>query len=143
MFVSCSIKTLSSYSLTVASLRNIAFYPSHVVAKNKKGLLTFANGVKFNLASGVLYFGKRKEKVNRLIVTQNKQNNKIDVKTKIYHPNSNLIVVYMESYGLFIVMDTQTFNSTYVQMFILGQYDHNLFELVVASPYSRIYKLKK
>jgi hypothetical protein len=49
----------------------------------------------------------------------------------------------MKSYGKFIVMDEQTFNSTYVQMFLLGKYDKNLFELVVSSPYSRIYKLKK
>jgi hypothetical protein len=48
----------------------------------------------------------------------------------------------MQSYGQFIVMDTQTFNSTYVQMFILGKYNKELFELVVSSPYSKIYKLK-
>jgi dolichyl-diphosphooligosaccharide--protein glycosyltransferase/undecaprenyl-diphosphooligosaccharide--protein glycosyltransferase len=41
-----------------------------------------------------------------------------------------------------IVMDAQIFNSMYVQMFILGRYAHNLFELVHSSPYSRIYKLK-
>jgi dolichyl-diphosphooligosaccharide--protein glycosyltransferase/undecaprenyl-diphosphooligosaccharide--protein glycosyltransferase len=49
----------------------------------------------------------------------------------------------MKSYNKFIVMDVETFNSIYVQMFILGRYDKELFELVVASPYSRIYKLKK
>jgi len=41
------------------------------------------------------------------------------------------------------VMDSETFNSTYVQMFMLEKYDKNLFELVVSSPYSKIYKLKK
>jgi len=40
-------------------------------------------------------------------------------------------------------MDSQTFNSMYVQMFILGKYDKDLFELVISSPYSKIYKVKK
>jgi hypothetical protein len=40
-------------------------------------------------------------------------------------------------------MDRETYNSAYVQMFMLGNYDKELFELVVASPYSKIYKIKK
>jgi len=128
---------------TGKKLRNIVFYPSRAIAKNKNGLLTFANGVKFDLASGVLLFGKREEKVNKFIITQNTQKGKININTKIYYPNAGLNVIYMKSYGRFIIMDEETLHSTYVQMFILGQYDHNLFELVVASPYSRIYKLKK
>ncbi len=51
--------------------------------------------------------------------------------------------VYMQSYGQFVVMDNETFNSMYVQMFMLEKYDKTLFELVVSSPYSKIYKLKK
>jgi len=40
-------------------------------------------------------------------------------------------------------MDIETFASNYVQMGLLGNYDKNLFELVVKSPYTRIYKLKR
>ncbi len=48
----------------------------------------------------------------------------------------------MKSYNKFIVMDSETFNSTYVQMFMLEKYNKDLFELVISSPYSKIYKLK-
>ena len=60
-----------------------------------------------------------------------------------YHTEGKLSVIYMKSYGQFIVLDVETFNSMYVQMFILGKYDKNLFELVVSSPYSKIYKVKR
>jgi dolichyl-diphosphooligosaccharide--protein glycosyltransferase/undecaprenyl-diphosphooligosaccharide--protein glycosyltransferase len=40
-------------------------------------------------------------------------------------------------------MDVATYQSMYIQMFVLGKYDKKLFELKVASPYSRIYKLKR
>jgi dolichyl-diphosphooligosaccharide--protein glycosyltransferase/undecaprenyl-diphosphooligosaccharide--protein glycosyltransferase len=128
---------------TGKKLKNVVFYPSRIVAKNKNGLLTFANGIKFDLTSGVLLFRKREEKVNKLIITQNTQKGKININTKRYHPNAGLNAIYMKSYNRFVIMDEETLHSTYVQMFILGRYDHNLFELVVASPYSRIYKLKK
>jgi len=39
-------------------------------------------------------------------------------------------------------MNESVFNSIYVQMFLLGNYDKELFELVVKSPYTRIYRLK-
>ena len=60
-----------------------------------------------------------------------------------YSANGKYAVIYMRSYGIFVIMDIATFDSAYVQMFIFGKYDKNLFELVVSSPYSKIYKLKK
>ena len=65
------------------------------------------------------------------------------MQAQLYGNEGAYVVVYMKSYGQFIIMDIKTFNSMYVQMFILGKYDKNLFELVVSSPYSKIYKLKK
>jgi dolichyl-diphosphooligosaccharide--protein glycosyltransferase/undecaprenyl-diphosphooligosaccharide--protein glycosyltransferase len=48
----------------------------------------------------------------------------------------------MSSYGEFLLVDLKTFDSMYVQMFILGKYDSRYFEPVVSSLYSRIYRLK-
>ena len=76
-------------------------------------------------------------------MTQNTKEGKVQLQSQLYHADGEFAVVYMKSYNTFIVMDSETFNSTYVQMFMLEKYDHNLFELVVSSPYSKIYKLKK
>jgi len=126
---------------TGKKLRNMMFYPT-TVAKKSNNKLQFRNGIVFDMAKGILYFGSNKQPIKYMIVTQNKKNNQINIQAQPYDPSSNLIVVYMQSYGKFIIMDMQTFSSMYVQMFILGRYDHKLFELVNASPYSRIYKLK-
>ncbi|KIM03949.1 MAG: hypothetical protein KN64_09490 [Sulfurovum sp. AS07-7] len=52
-------------------------------------------------------------------------------------------VVYKSDSQTFYIMDSNTYNSAYIQMFLLGNYDKNLFELVVSSPYSKVYKLKR
>jgi dolichyl-diphosphooligosaccharide--protein glycosyltransferase/undecaprenyl-diphosphooligosaccharide--protein glycosyltransferase len=122
--------------------REIMFYPT--LARKKQGsMLTFSNGIIFDMKKGILFIGDQQIAVKNFIVTSSEKDGEISLKSQVYHPNGGLVVVYMQSYGKFIIMDMETFKSMYVQMFVLGKYDKNLFELLVASPYSRIYKLKK
>ena len=127
---------------TGKKLRNIAFYPTNAVGQNGS-LVSFSNGIKFDMKKGKLLFGKKEENVKNFIITQNAKDGKILLKSQYYHPDGKFAVIFMESYRTFVIMDIETFKSMYVQMFMLGKYDKNLFKLVIASPYSRIYKLKK
>jgi len=122
--------------------RKIIFYPT-VATDNKNGVIRFRNGIVFDAKNGQVTFGSKAGKVKNFIVTSNTKDGKTELKSQLYHMDGEYAIVYMQSYGKFVVMDTEIFNSTYVQMFMLGKYDKNLFELVVSSPYSKIYKLKK
>lgn len=52
-------------------------------------------------------------------------------------------LVHLRSYGnTFLLIDEKMYNSLYFQMFYLGNFDENLFELVSSNPYAKIYKLK-
>ncbi len=57
--------------------------------------------------------------------------------------SQGLNVLFASSYGTMFVLDDNALNSTYMQLFFLGNYDKNLYELVGANPYARIYKLKQ
>jgi dolichyl-diphosphooligosaccharide--protein glycosyltransferase/undecaprenyl-diphosphooligosaccharide--protein glycosyltransferase len=127
---------------TGKALRQAHFYPTNAVS-NKGGLITFSNRMVFDTKKGQLIMGIQKKSVKNFIVTQNGKNGQILLQSQLYHRDGEYVIVYMKSYGRFIIMDTETFKSMYVQMFVLGKYDKNLFELVVSSPYSRIYKLKR
>jgi len=122
--------------------RNIVFYPAPMQNK-ENGVITLRNGIRFDSKKGTIHLGTIEAPIKYFIMTQNVKDNKIKLQSQLYHTDGKYAVIYMQSYGQFVVMDIETFNSVYVQMFILGKYDKNLFELVVASPYSRIYKLKK
>jgi len=127
---------------TGESLRKMVFYPTSVLG-NKEGIIVLRNGITFDAKKGEITIGRDKKLVKYFIATQNTKQNTVNLQSQLYHVDGEYAVVYMKSYGQFIVMDIETFNSTYVQMFMLGKYDKNLFELVVSSPYSKIYKLKK
>ncbi len=122
--------------------RKISFYPTQA-ASNKDGIISFRNGIKFDAKKGMITLGSQQINVKHFILTQITKQGKTQLQSQLYHADGQFAVVYMKSYGQFIVMDIETFNSTYVQMFMLGKYNKDLFELVVSSPYSKIYKLKK
>ena len=122
--------------------RKIVFYPAYAV-QNAQGKIKLNNGIVFDSKKGQITLGKQKKDVKFFIGTQNTKDGKVQLQSQLYHVDGEFAVVYMKSYNRFVVMDMETFKSMYVQMFILGKYDKKLFELVVSSPYSKIYKLKK
>ncbi len=121
--------------------RKIAFHPTSAIA-NKDGVITFANGITFDAQKGEIGLGEQTKQVKNFIITQNTQEGEVQLQSQLYHVDGEYAIVYMKSYNTFVVMDSETFNSVYVQMFMLQKYDSKLFELVVSSPYSKIYKLK-
>ena len=122
--------------------KKVTFYPSSV-QRNQNGIIRLRNGITFDSKKGEVTIGRSTGEVQRFIVTQNAPDGSIKLQSQLYHVDGKYVIVYMKSYGQFVVMDTETFKSMYVQMFMLGKYDKTLFELVVSSPYSKIYKLRR
>ena len=129
--------------LTGDRLRDSIYYSSYVRRVKKDGKIELSNGLVFDQKKGLLYFGQRSFEVKNFLVTQNLKNGDIKVIPKIYHQEGGFVVIYMKSYRKLLVMDSDTFRANYIQMGILGNYDKDLFELVVKSPYGRIYKIKR
>jgi len=48
----------------------------------------------------------------------------------------------MKSYNRFLVLDKKMFNSTYIQLYVLENYDKDLYEPIILSPFAKVYKLK-
>jgi len=112
-----------------------------VVIKN--GKIVLRNGIVVDTVKKELYIGQRRYKINHFDVASLKNDYSVIVQPSIMNIGGTHSVVYLKSYNTMVVMDNKTYNSAYVQMFMLGKYDKNLFELVVSSPYSKIYKVKR
>jgi len=121
--------------------RRIHFYPSSPVRQDG-GRVLLQNGIIFDYLKGEIEIQGTKKKVQRFDTVTLDRDGKSHVDSKLLNMGGDYAVVFMKSYNQMIVMDKKTYNSTYVQMFMLGKYDKNLFELVISSPYSKIYKVK-
>ncbi|MDQ7047701.1 MAG: STT3 domain-containing protein [Sulfurovum sp.] len=122
--------------------RNMIFYSGHPVKKDGEWTL-LSNGIAIDMKRGLLKERGRDISISKMVVTQSTKEGYLKNMTKVFHPDGKYSVVYMRDYNTIVMMDNTTFNSTYVQMFMLERYDSKLFELVISSPYSKIYKLKK
>lgn len=122
--------------------RKIHFYPSSV-ASQQNGKVLLRNGIIYDSIKGEVNIGAKQFKVYRLDVARQLANGKNSVESNLHSIGGDFCIVYMESYGQMVVMDRKTYDSSYVQMFMLGKYDKELFELVIASPYTKVFKLKK
>ncbi len=122
--------------------RNILFYPLAPLTQNGAKII-LQNGIVFDTSKGEINIGGKSKKVQRFDVATLGKDGMPKVQSQLMHMDGDFCVVFLQSYGEMVVMDRETYNSTYVQMFMLGKYDKKLFELVVSSPYSKIYKLKK
>ena len=125
-----------------SALRKIEFYPLRPVGQ-KGMVLQLSNGLQIDIKKGELLSRGGRIPLRRLVVASLEKNMKVRVGEQNYHSQGRYSVVYLKSYGKIVLMDNTTYRSTYVQMFMLGRYDSKLFEPVVLSPYSRIYRLKK
>ena len=129
--------------------RKIYFSPLSV-AQQANGKVLFRNGTIYDGTKGTVEvilkennkYVKKTKKVYRFDVAGYGANGKTKVQSKLHSISGEYCIVFLQSYGQIVVMDRKTYNSAYVQMFMLGKYDKNLFELVVTSPYTKIYKVK-
>ncbi len=140
---------------TGKELRNVTYVPTYAYKKDGDYII-FANGMAFDTKKGnILYRVPTRNKENKVvyktatlplkyyIATTINKDGDINIEPKKYHNDARYVLLYVRNLNMFIIMDNETFTSNYVQMFLLGNYDKDLFELVIKSPYSRVYKLKK
>lgn len=108
----------------------------------RKDLLLFTRGAALDLKKGLLHLGREEAPLKQfLTVTIDKKGTR-KVETKVLHKEGELTLVFAKAYERFFLMDERMYNSLYVQMFLLGRYDPELFEPVVRSPWAMVYRLK-
>lgn len=111
------------------------------VAGVKNGTIFLQNG--WIIKDGILDTRQEKVPLNHVDYVRFTQNQKIDKQTRVYDTRSKMHVIYLQSYGQALILGDTYYNSTYVQLFFLNNYNPNLFEPVIDSPYVRMFKVKK
>lgn len=111
---------------------------SAVLSKQENGVLMLDNGFIVDLNNGTISSQNKSFPLKQFIQANDK-----GTQMQEFNSDATYSIIYKADMGTFYIVDDKTFNSAYIQMFLLGNYDKNLFELVVSSPYSKIYKLKR
>jgi hypothetical protein len=94
------------------------------------------------ILNGFIYSNRGKLPINKFIITYY-ENGKLKKSSKVLNIGAPIYVIYMRDYGRVLILDERVYNSTYIQLFVLENYDSNLFEPVILTPLAKVYRLKK
>ncbi|AZV47314.1 peptide transporter [Nautilia sp. PV-1] len=136
-----TIAVFSYIDLNTGKVKQPFIIPSSVLGGNNKGV-QFANGMWMDMR-GMLHIGDKMAPINTFYISTYDKTGKFRLLKQSFNPDSNIYIVWYKPLNKLLIVDKNIFNSTYVQMFFLGNYDKNLFEPVIENPFVRIYKLKK
>ncbi len=144
---------MSSIFSTVASFSHInlengeledsfTFSPAFFQGE-KNGLIDLSNGILLSNDFRTFTFKDKSYMLNS-VVELNSIRQK-DYKIIPVDESADFYLFYIKDTHIpfqFILMDKTMFNSAFVQMFFLSNYDENLFELVINSNEAKVFKLK-
>lgn len=117
-------------------------YRAKQVKDNGK-IIFLGDGISFNKTNGMVTVGKNKFPLKSFYIINHDKSGKIDVAKRTMYPNGYFSILFAKTYGAVYLVDNETLNSTYVQLFFLENYNKDLFELVKSNPFTKLYKLKK
>lgn len=105
--------------------------------------ILLGNGVELFKNGGQLKVGNQTISLHEFVITQYNQQGKLEVTRQVMSVESPYSVIYMKNYNQFLVLDKRLANSTYIKLFVLEEYDNSLYEPVILTPLTKVYKLKK
>ena len=137
-----TVAIFSAVDLRTGTVNRQPFFHPLQALRQQGQKLEFAGGVSFDLGSGVLALGNRTLRAHSFLVSTFERDGKVRVQEQRYDEQSPYYLLYLKSLQRFILMDRKMFDSTYVQLYMLGHYDSRYFEPVIRSPWAAVYRLK-
>lgn len=123
------------------TVRQPFFYQSNYF-KDSANVLDLGNGVVLDKAKGSIKIGDQEVLLKRFIRTGYTPEKKLVREQTTMHANGQMSVIYMQAYNTFLVLDETMFNASFIQLFVLENYDETLFEPVILEPHAKVFKLK-
>lgn len=108
-----------------------------------KNAIRLDNGI--SIANDVtnISYGGSNFRVNTYVRTAYDEQGKLTKETYNIDENAQIFVIFMADYGRFLILDKEIFNSTYIQLFVLENYENTDFEPIILKPSAKVYRLKK
>ena len=127
--------------MTGKTVRQPFFYQSNRFQDSTKEI-NLGSGVVIDKTKGTLLLGKQEVPLKRFVKTGYTPEKKLVVEQNAMHSNGQMSVIYMQAYNTFLVLDEAMFNSSYIQLFVLENYNVNFYEPVILEPHAKVFKLK-
>lgn len=137
-----TVEMFSNIDLMSGEMKKRSFFYVTKSFKQEGSSINLDQGIVFDLQSAMLTIGAQKVSVKRFVQTAYDKNKKLTKNIQMANPAGEVSVVFMSNYNTFLVLDEKAYNSLYIQLAVLEEYDKMLFEEVILTPQAKVYKLK-
>lgn len=110
--------------------------------KDDDNQVAFADGSVLSKNNGIISIGGQQIGVKSFHVVQYDRQGKLHKRSQNLRPDGHLNVVFLQSYNKTLILDDAMLNSTFIQLFVFENYNPDLFEPTIMTPYAKVYKLK-
>jgi len=137
-----TITLFSNLDLMTAKKGKQPFFYTSANFKEDKEFIDLGNGVKLEKQTGQLQVGNNKVAIKNFAKTFYDKSGVLQKQIQTLNPSANISVIFMSNYNQSLVVDDNVYNSLYFQLFVLENYNKNLFEPTILTPLAKVYKLK-
>jgi len=138
-----TVGLFSNLDLVTGIKREQPFFYKADRFKDDGKMIYFGQGLALEKSRGILHIGNKTTPIKRFVTVGYTKDGKIHKDIQTLDENAPISIVYMQSYNSFLILDENMYNSLFIKLFVLGDYDKELFDLVIDSPYAKVYKLKR
>ena len=136
------VQKFSNINLMNGDIKKVPFYFVSKRFKQVESTVNLGNGISFDLKSKTVKINNNIVKIRRFVETFYSKDKTLKRKDIISNFQGEINIIYMSDYKTFLLLDEQSYNSLYIQLMVLEEYDKSLFEEVIMNPDVKIYKLK-
>ena len=137
-----TVKVFSNMNLMNGEKYKAPFYFVSRSFKESSDLIHLAKNISINKKDFSININDKKIPIRRFVKSGYNKKMEFVKDVKFVDFSANLSVIYMAAYNTFLIIDEQTYNSLYIQLMVLEEYDKSLFEQVTSNPHAKVYKLK-
>ncbi len=137
-----TVNIFSNIDLMTGTKGKQPFFYKSTTFKESTEIIDLGRGIKIEKKTGKLIVGKQKASINNFTKTFYDKKGKLQKQVQTINRAANLNVIFMSNYKQFLVVENSVYNSLYFQLFVLENYNKELFEPTILTPLTKIYKLK-
>lgn len=137
-----TISKFSSIDLMTGKQKKENFFYLTENFEDRDNKIFLDNKIFVDKKTGVLNIQGQEVGIKNFIITSSDNTQSLSKYVQTLDKEALLNVIYMKDYDSFLVIDNMMYESLYVQLFILENYDKNIFEPIFLTPMSKVFKLK-
>lgn len=137
-----TVEMFSNINLMNGEMKKRSLFYMTKMFKQEKNIIQLGQGVSFDMQSATVTISNQKVPIKRFVQTSYDKNMKLSKNIQVANASASVSIIYMSSYNTFLVVDEKTYNSLYIKLMVLEEYDRALFEEVIMTPQAKVYRLK-